>query len=560
MSSQTVALPARVQRAAGWVVAARDRLVAVRPLYVLSTLIAVQWAAVLALALTVRHNGWVYYAGGDQLWHYTGAHLIAHGHLPPTYVGYGWSFLLLPVAGVAGPNLVSALPAIVLLDTLVLLPVALLGIYGIGARIAGRLFGYWAAVLWIAIPYLGSAFVEPGYHQKWTELTLPQFVGLTPGADFPSTVALIVSAYFCLRVLDSHRWHDAAAGGLAAGYSIAIKPSNAIFLIVPAVVLIALRWRAAIAFAAALAPSLLILGLWKYRGLGELAAAPSESVRVAAGIDSLLHRIHNPQTNSWSHLHDVLLALREHFWISRVLEWLPVAGAVALLLRSRRGFVLVVAWFATYLLIKGTYVPASIDDTSFFRIVMPGFPAFVLLCAAVVLLVPGVRARPHALERGRPSGRRYTVALATAGAVFVVAPLAVVAAVPPLHDSGSEAMRVNASEVPVSSHVTPTASLDGSKVRLAWKSDKPAPGAVFYTVLRTKGANAGVGCAGRLNGAADDCRLYAEAPAATAATSYVDEPGAGTWTYRIGVSANWLDDFKLGDVYVVGKPVTVTVP
>src|SRR5262249_27007818 len=213
MSAQAVVLPAPVQRAADLIVRGRDALVAVRPLYVLSVLIAVQWIAVLALALAVRHNGWRYYAGGEQLWHYTGARLITHGHLPPTYVGYGWSILLIPIAAIAGPNLVSAVPAIVLFDVLVLLPIALVCVYGIGARIAGRLFGYWAAVLWIVVPYLGSAFVLPGYHQKWSELTLPQFVGLTPGADFPSTVAMIVSAYFCLRVLETKRWHEAAFAG-----------------------------------------------------------------------------------------------------------------------------------------------------------------------------------------------------------------------------------------------------------------------------------------------------------------------------------------------------------
>jgi hypothetical protein len=43
-------------------------------------------------------------------------------------------------------------------------------------------------------------------------------------------------------------------------------------------------------------------------------------------------------------------------------------------------------------------------------------------------------------------------------------------------------------------------------------------------------------------------------------TTLDDRPGPGTWTYRIGVAANWLDDPKLGDVYVVSAPVHVTVP
>ena len=71
--------------------------------------------ALLALALTVKHNGWLYYAGGDQLWHYSGAYLLAHGHLPPAYVGYGWSVLLAPLASAApqppptGPGALSRL-------------------------------------------------------------------------------------------------------------------------------------------------------------------------------------------------------------------------------------------------------------------------------------------------------------------------------------------------------------------------------------------------------------------------------------------------------------------
>jgi GDP-L-fucose synthase len=255
VTSQAAAAPARVDsallRIRSWWRAAAE----VRPAYVLVPLLAVQWLAVLALALTVRHNGWLYYAGGDQLWHYTGAYLLAHGHLPPAYVGYGWSMLLLPVAAIAGPNLVSALPALVLFNTVVLLPAALLCMYGIGARIAGRLFGYLAALLWIVVPYLGIVFVEVGYHQKYTELTLPQDLGLSSVPDFPATVALIVSAYLCLRALDSARWEIGALAGLAAGYSIAIKPSNAIFLVAPGLLLVVERWRSLLAFAAGLAPS-----------------------------------------------------------------------------------------------------------------------------------------------------------------------------------------------------------------------------------------------------------------------------------------------------------------
>jgi len=62
-----------VQRIGALWTAMTRRLLAVRPLYVVAGLVALQWVLVAALAVTVRHNGWIYYMGGDQLWHYTGA-------------------------------------------------------------------------------------------------------------------------------------------------------------------------------------------------------------------------------------------------------------------------------------------------------------------------------------------------------------------------------------------------------------------------------------------------------------------------------------------------------
>ena len=557
MTSQTAAAPARLDSALAQARRAWRAAAEVRPAYVLGSLVCVQWLAVLALALTVRHNGWLYYAGGDQIWHYTGAYLLAHGHLPPSFVGYGWSFLLAPVAAFAGPNLVAALPAMVSFNTLVLLPVSLLCMYGIGARIAGRLFGYLAALLWVLVPYLGIVFVEVGYHQKYTELTLPQVLGLTSVPDFPAMVALIVSAYLCLRAVDSERWEIGALAGLAAGYSIAIKPSNALFLVAPGVLLVVERWRSLLAFAAGLAPSLLALAVWKYRGLGELAAAPPQPVRLASGPGDLLRRIHGPKLNSWNHLHQVLLGFREHFWISRVIEWLPVGGLVGLLARSRRGLLLVGTWFVVYLLAKGTYIPASIDDASFFRIMLPAFPAYILLAASVALLVPGVRARP-APVRPEPTRPRLTVAVVAAFAVFAVLPIGVLAAVPRLHDQGALAVRAPDTLIPVAGNVH--ASVENGTVRLTWRGLKPRSGRVFYNVLRSDAPNGDVGCAGRLNGSSDNCVLSTQTIATTRSTEFTDRPGPGTWTYRIGVSANWLNDPTLGDMYVVTKPAGVTLP
>ena len=201
-------------------------------------------------------------------------------------VGYGWSAMLAPVARIAGPNLVSALPAIIIFNVVVLLPVAMLALYGIAARIGGRVFGYWAVVLWITLPFVGIAFTNLGYHQKYTELLLPQAFGLTGLADFPTMVAAVVSAYFCSRVLfdEKPQLVDALAAGARGrrrnrdqavdeGSSCSGRRSPSCGAAVS---------RRCAVFAAGLAPALLALAVWKERGLGHIPAFGNAYARAPA--------------------------------------------------------------------------------------------------------------------------------------------------------------------------------------------------------------------------------------------------------------------------------------
>src|SRR5437016_6017903 len=86
------------------------------PWIVLAPLLVVQAVAVVALALSASHNGWLYYQGGDQTFYYTTSWLLSHWTLPPTPIGYGWPVMLTPIALVAGPNVLTAIPAIVVLN------------------------------------------------------------------------------------------------------------------------------------------------------------------------------------------------------------------------------------------------------------------------------------------------------------------------------------------------------------------------------------------------------------------------------------------------------------
>ena len=59
-----------------------DRLLA-HPRVVVGTLVGAQIALTLVLALSVDHNGWVSFPGGDQIWMTTTGWLLGQAELPP---------------------------------------------------------------------------------------------------------------------------------------------------------------------------------------------------------------------------------------------------------------------------------------------------------------------------------------------------------------------------------------------------------------------------------------------------------------------------------------------
>ena len=403
-----------------------------QPWSILGPLLVVQWLALAVFAVAATHNGWLYYQGGDQSYYWTDAHLLSQWTLPVALVGYAWSYLLIPVAFFAGSNVLSGLPVVIVLNALFLLPVALLCVYGIATRIAGRVFGYWAAALWIVIPYATIPMFDQRYHEKYVDITLPQSLGLTVLADFPSTVVLLVTAWLLVRALDTRDWTDAVLAGLVGGFAIGLKPSNALFFGAAVLcLLVAARWVQTAAFLAALVPGLFLLALWKQRGLGELPAFASmggsggsmAAIGADAPIGSLFSPVHRYVSLDWHHLHQNIDGVREFFWAVRPLEFVPLAGLLAIGRRSWPKAVLVFGWFITFLVIKGTDDKANIEDASFFRLLMPSFPAFLLLLASIPLLVPAFswsrRVLPNPLPAlpTRRAGRR---ALAAAAAVLVV--------------------------------------------------------------------------------------------------------------------------------------------
>jgi hypothetical protein len=498
---------------------------------------------------------------------------MGQGRLTHTSVGYGWSIVLLPFALVAGPNLVSALPAILLFNVLVLMPIAFFCAYGIGERIGGRLFGYWTAVLWIVVPLVGIKYADAGYHQRYTELLLPQSYGLSVMSDFPSMVALAAAAYFTLRAAQDHAPVDAILAGLLAGVALGIKPSNAPFLAGAGLaLLVARRWRGIVAFGLGLAPGVITLAVWKARGEGQvpLFSNAAQANRIALGS-------HQPLVVGGLDLHKYigfdwhwftvqqLDSLRDHFWSVRVLEWLAIAGMLGLLRKSRPAGLLFGGWMFANIFVKwGAQTHGgTIDNSNILRMSIFTIPAALMLIAGTLFLFPGL---PRKLPRGprRPwSTHRVRLGLA-AGLVtlFAIVPVALAATLPTLKNS-DQLVYYTQSGVSLSAPFTvdaswhPRLSRAGGTVTVEWPRLHSIGGHMNYVVFRAP-INQTVTCDDTGGGA--QCRLLGTLVFySDTVPRYEDRPGPGVWQYRIGAKASWLDQASQGDIYVVSTPEVVKV-
>ncbi len=116
------------------------------------------------------------------------------------------------------------------LNVLVLGPLATWAVYALAARIAGVGAGLWCAALWVIAPYAAIPLFVDRYHERYVEQLLPQALGFTQLADYPSMVLTALGGALLVRALEPGRQHEAIAAGLLAGYAAGIKPANYLFL------------------------------------------------------------------------------------------------------------------------------------------------------------------------------------------------------------------------------------------------------------------------------------------------------------------------------------------
>jgi hypothetical protein len=552
-----VSVAASTASAARWSGHTIDRLLE-RPRTVVGSLIGLQVGATVVLALVADHNGWVWFQGGDQIWLTTQGWLLGQLELPPTELGYLWSYALAPIMWVTGPTYVQALPPLVVLQVLVLGPIALLCVYDLACRIGGRLVGYWASFLWAIAPFASIPLFVDRYQERFGEQFLPQALGLTAMSDYPSMVLVLAAAVFVVRSLESPHVHDAVLAGLLLGAATAMKPPNLLMGVGAALAyLVARRWRNGMAFGAAIVPSLLVLALWKERGLGEIPALGVEQARLAASAATTavsvdLDRYLDFDLDHWLTQMD---SLREYFFSARVAQWAPVAGLLAVV-RVRKAAIaaLLAGWLAAFLVVKGFSPRATIDSGSFWRLLMPAWPAYLLLLASIPLLVPTLARRLGERLRApssRPVAFRW---VAVAAAATVLVPAAAIAASSPLEGPEHALTQDDAGNfilTPVDQSVELRVERSAEGNRLTWEDDSWRAD-VFYRVYRSDGAD--VECENTDGHPAQSCYFFGTLLETVSERGYVDVEGAPGATYRIGVGTNWIADPAFGDVFAFSPP------
>jgi hypothetical protein len=551
-----------------------------RPPIALGLLVLVQWTALLAFAHLVRHNGWLFYQGGDQTFFYTASWAISGGHIPESQIGYGWSYLISPIARAVGPNFVAALPPLLLVQTVVLWPLALYCVYAITANIGGRVLGYFAAAAWVGVPFAAIPLWDDSYHEKYVDQFLPQAFGLTGMGDFPSMVCLLAAALFCLRALDTGARLDALLAGLTAGFAIGIKPANALFLAGPLVAFsVARRFRTAYDFGLALLLPVLALALWKYRGLGHLPILTPNPEAVAAegrlmGGDSLTSGLVLDRylDLDWAQLGKNYVDFRESFWGVPLLQALPLLGLVVATRRSWPKALLLGGWLGAFVFVKGSSPQVNVDSGTFLHLLLPGFPPLLILAALVPLLIPWLGRRPR-LRFARWTARTQRVGI-LAFAVFAFVPLLLFAAVPTLGPNQAVYYYPESVQVPVDEGFSVEVRRVDRSAEVSWRAP-PSPGVhVFYSVFRSRPVvptsdptlppgRDGIRCqqpdSPGYAGAAD-CALEMSLVGVTRSNRFLDRPPPGAWVYRVGLAANWRDDANPGNVLLLSKHSRLSAP
>jgi hypothetical protein len=249
-----------------------------------------------------------------------------------------------------------------------------------------------------------------------------------------------------------------------------------------------------------------------------------------------------------------------------------------------------VTWFVAYVVVKASSPVVSVETGSFWRLLMPAFPALCLMVASLPLLWPRTGLT---LPARFPVARRRLLPpwppIAAAAVVLGLVPLVLISAArieKPTVRNGQLIASAPAAKffieniyLPLSNQVHLQLHRDAARgiERLSWTSPPTHGTKVFFRVFRSPTdqfafqgnppepgdpslphGHYGVRCLPLLL-APNDCRVEMNVIATTRAHRFAEGVGTGDWTYRVGMSANYANDPTLGDVLILSPPVRVVV-
>ena len=536
--------------------AASGRLRRLPTAVLLGAACALQAAIAITVALTSTHNHAVWYSGGDATEYWTSSWMLAHGALPQTVIGYGVPLLWAWVPPLTGAAMISGLPVITLLQALVLVPLCALLVWAIGDLLFGRGFAWWALALWIAGPLLLLWGFDSSYAPQFRDLFLaPHWYGLTDMADFPSLVVVLAAAWAGLRMLQTRALNDAVLCGLCTGLLVGIKPANGFF--VPAVALLVLATRSPRTIATwcgALVPALVTLTVWKQKGRGGvplLSYSPHKEA-LGAGEHPVLAVTNRYVHLDWGHFTMELHDLAGVFWSVRLLEFLAIAGLLGALRRSPLKGAFLGLWAGAFLIVKGSSTLAGISTLNYYRYVEPGLPAYVLLAASVIFLVPRAGRAFAEPEVPRAWGR---APLAVAVVLLAAIPLVLVVAAPAA--TTIRYVRDNSldNNAPISKTLAAHVIAAGDGIHLTWRAPDASSTKVYYAVYRSSTPST---CSLPPEGAVE-CDLVMKMIHITPGTSFVDTTPTRTNVYRVGMYANYEKAVENGSDLMLIGPATPVV-
>ncbi len=296
----------------------------------------------------------------------TAASFRADAAAAAPFVALVW--LTAAIAGAAADGYEQAPWWLLLLNQLVLVPAAVVAALWLGTTVGGRAIGLLSALLLALMPALGVLYALASYRDIYVDRVLPEAAGIAAGGRFPAGALSLVAGALAVRGLAAGP-RVAVLAGVVAGLAALVHPSGALVLV-----------GIGVAYAVA----------WRPRDGALLALGAAPGVVLAAVAYGIALDV------SWDAFTGNMTGLREYLWSNRLLQWLPLAGAIGAARGSVPVACLLAGWFGAFAFVYGASPHLGAEDGSYLVAFVPALPAFSLLVACVPMLVPTL---PRRLER-----------------------------------------------------------------------------------------------------------------------------------------------------------------